>query len=164
MGSIIGFKPKKKNNSNAALLAGADGDPSQLRGFTGVYVKFIRKLIQFPLLVILGLVLLTFGIIGTFQASMEGPPPKPVAFFTDSPGDQIFVFARTRGNSTPEQSLGIAEELERRFAQIDGIESMYTVAGNASSNGFSFDGPGSVPADTTVKIYLELYPLSLIHI
>ena len=160
MGSIIGFKPKKKNNSNAALLAGADGDPSQLRGFTGVYVKFIRKLIQFPLLVILGLALLTFGIIGTFQASMEGPPPKPVAFFTQSPGDQIFVFARTRGNSTPEQSLGIAEELERRFAQIDGIESMYTVAGNASSNGFSFDGPGSVPADTTVKIYLELYPFA----
>ena len=37
---------------------------------------------------------------------------------------------------------------------------MYTVAGNASSNGFSFDGPGSVPADTTVKIYLELYPFA----
>ena len=103
---------------------------------------------------------MTFGIIGIFQASMEGPPPKPVAFFTQSPGDQIFVFARTRGNSTPEQSLGIAEELEKRFAQIDGIESMYTVAGNASSNGFSFDGPGSVPADTTVKIYLELYPFA----
>jgi len=58
MGSIIGFKPKKKNNSNAALLAGADGDPSLLKGFTGIYVKFIQTLIRFPLLVILALGLL----------------------------------------------------------------------------------------------------------
>lgn len=158
MGSIIGFKPKKKNNSNAALLAGADGDPSQLKGFTGVYVKFIRLLIRFPLLVIFGLAVLAVMITSTFQASMEGPPPKPVAFFTDSPSDQIFVFARTRGNSTAEQSLGIAKELERRLSQIDGISSIYTVAGPNSGSGFSFNGPSNVPADTSVRIYLELHP------
>jgi len=158
MGSIIGFKPKKKNNSNAALLAGSGGDPSQLRGFTGVYVKFIGKLIQVPLLVILGLGIMGFMIMGAFQSSMEGPPPKPVAFFTDSPSDQIFVFARTRGNSTAEQSLGIAQELERRLSQIDGISSIYTVAGPNSGGGFSFNGPSNVPADTSVRIYLELHP------
>lgn len=160
MGAIIGFKPKKKTNSNAALLAGADGDPSQLSGFTGIYVKFIKKLIQFPLLVIAGLGLIVFLIIGGFQASMEGPPPKPIAFFTQTPGDQIYVFARTRGNSTAEQSLGLAEELERRLSQIDGIQSIYTVAGPSFSGEFSFDGPGSVPTDTTVKIYLELFPFA----
>ncbi len=160
MGSIIGFKPKKKTNSNAALLAGADGDPSQLSGFTGFYVKFVKMLIQTPLLVIAGLGLIVLFIIGGFQASMEGPPPKPVAFFTQTPGDQIYVFARTRGNSTAEQSLGLAEELERRLSQIDGIQSIYTVAGPSSSDRFSFNGPGSVPADTTVKIYLELFPFS----
>lgn len=158
MGSIIGFKPKKKNNSNAALLAGADGDPSLLKGFTGIYVKFIQTLIRFPLLVILALGLLATIIMGGFQASMEGPPPKPVAFFTDSPSDQIFVFARTRGNSTAEQSLDIAEELEQRLSQIDGIESIYTLAGPNSGGGFSFDGPSNVPADTSVRIYLELHP------
>jgi len=89
---------------------------------------------------------------------MEGPPPKPVAFFTDSPSDQIFVFARTRGNSTAEQSLDIAEELEQRLSQIDGIESIYTLAGPNSGGGFSFDGPSNVPADTSVRIYLELHP------
>jgi len=158
MGSIIGFKPKKKNNSNAALLAGADGDPSLLKGFTGIYVKFIQTLIRFPLLVILALGLLATMVMGGFQASMEGPPPKPVAFFTDSPSDQIFVFARTRGNSTAEQSLDIAEELEQRLSQIDGIESIYTLAGPNSGGGFSFDGPSNVPTDTSVRIYLELHP------
>ena len=160
LGSIIGFKPKKNANSNAALLAGADGDPSQLKGFTGVYVKFIKKLIQFPLMVIAGLVFISALIIGGFQASMEGPPPKPVAFFTQEPGDQIYVFARTRGNSTAEQSLGIGEELERRISQIDAIKSIYNVIGPTSNDRFQFDGPGSVPADTTVKIYIELYPFA----
>lgn len=160
MGSIIGFKPKKNANSNAALLAGADGDPSQLKGFMGVYVKFIKKLIQFPLMVIAGLVFISALIIGGFQASMEGPPPKPVAFFTQEPGDQIYVFARTRGNSTAEQSLGIGEELERRISQIDAIKSIYNVIGPTSNDRFQFDGPGSVPADTTVKIYIELYPFA----
>ena len=160
MGSIIGFKPKKKINSNAALLAGAEGDPSQLRGFTGIYVKFIKKLIQAPLLVMAGLGLIAVFIVGGFQASMKGPPPKPIAFFTQTPGDQIYVFARTRGNSTAEQSLGLAEELERRLSKIDGIKSIYTVAGPTPSGEFSFDGPGSVPADTTVKTYLELFPFA----
>ena len=160
MGSIIGFKPKKKTNSNAALLAGADGDPTQLKGFTGLYVKFVKKLIEFPLLVIAGLGLISFLVIGGFQASMEGPPPKPVAFFTQTPGDQIFVYARTRGNSTAEQSLGLAEELEGRLSQIDGIQSIYTVTGPTSSAQFSFDGQGSTPPDTTVKIYIELFPFA----
>lgn len=160
MGSIIGFKPKKKTNSNAALLAGADGDPTQLKGFTGLYVKFVKKLIQFPLLVIASLGLIVFFIIGGFQASMAGPPPKPVAFFTQTPGDQIYLFARTRGNSTAQQSLSLAEELERRLSQIDGVKSIYTVAGSSSSGEFKFDGLGSVPADTTVKIYIELFPFA----
>jgi len=54
LGAVIGFKPKKNENSNAALLAGADGDPSKLTGFTGLYVKFIRQLIRVPLVVLLG--------------------------------------------------------------------------------------------------------------
>ena len=48
LGSLIGFKPKNNEKSNAALLAGKDGDPSKLIGFTGLYVNFIKKLIKLP--------------------------------------------------------------------------------------------------------------------
>ena len=162
LGAIIGFKPKKKENSNAALLAGADGDPSKLTGFTGLYVKFIRQLIRFPLLVLLGMAILGFIIIGSFQASVKGPPPKPVEFFTQTPSDQIFVLARTRGNSTAEQSLEIAKELERRIAEVDDVASIYTIAGPGASGsgGANFSGPSNVPIDSTVRIYTELLPFA----
>ena len=162
LGAIIGFKPKKKENSNAALLAGADGDPSKLTGFTGLYVKFIRQLIRFPLLVLLGMAVIGVIIIGSFQASVKGPPPKPVEFFTQTPSDQIFVLARTRGNSTAEQSLAIAKELESRIIKVDGVESIYTIAGPgaAGGGGANFSGPSNVPIDSTVRIYTELLPFA----
>jgi len=160
LGAMIGFKPKKKENSNAALLAGRDGDPSQLSGFTGLYTRFIKQLIRFPLLVLIGMGMLGFAIMSVFGASLQGPPPKPVEFFTQTPSDQIFVLARTRGNSTPQQSLEIAKELENRIVKIDGVSSIYTVAGPAAAGsgagGAGLNGPSNVPIDSTVRIYAEL--------
>jgi len=70
------------------------------------------------------------------------------------------VLARTRGNSTPQQSLAIAKELEERLIKVDGVSSIYTVAGPgaAGSGGASFNGPSNVPIDSTVRIYTELAP------
>jgi len=164
LGAVIGFKPKKKENSNAALLAGADGDPSKLRGFTGLYVRFIRQLIRFPLLVMTGMGVLGVLIILGFSASVKGPPPKPVEFFTQTPSDQIFVLARTRGNTTPRQSLEIAKTLEDKIVKIDGVASIYTVAGpgaaGTGSAGAGLNGPSNVPIDSTVRIYTELRPFA----
>ena len=118
LGSKIGFKPKRNINSNAALLSAAEGDPSKVRGFTGVYVKFIRLIIRYPFMVLFALGFVGFLIMGTFQAKMEGPPPKPVAFFTQTPGEEVFIFARTRGNSTAAQSVEIAKILELSLIHI----------------------------------------------
>jgi len=164
LGSIIGFKPKKNLNSNAALLAGKDGDPSKLRGFTGGYVKFIRQLIRFPLLVLLGVGALGVTIIFLFRVSVAGPPPKPVEFFTESPGDQIYVLGRTRGNSTPTQSLFIAKQLEDKIAKVDDVSSIYTLVGPGAagnnSAGAGLDGPSNLPQDSTVRVYTELLPFA----
>lgn len=158
LGSKIGFRPKKNPNSNAALLAG-DGDPMQVKGLTGYYVRMIRVLIKFPLLVIAGMGLLAFGIILFFGARMEGPPPKPVEFFTQSPGDQVYVLARARGNLTPDQMLEIGKDIETRIQDVEGIDSVYTTAGGGGG-GFNFDGLANVPADTVVQVYTELQPFA----
>ena len=164
LGSIIGFKPKKNLNSNAALLAGKDGDPSKLRGFTGGYVKFIRQLIRFPILVLLGVGALGVAIVFLFKVSVAGPPPKPVEFFTETPGDQIYVLGRTRGNSTPTQSLFIAKQLEDKIAKVDDVSSIYTLVGPGAagnnSAGAGLDGPSNLPQDSTVRVYTELLPFA----
>jgi len=160
LGAKIGFKPKRNINSNAALLSAAKGDPSKVKGFTGFYVRFIRQLIKFPILVLLGVGLSGFLIRGALNASIEGPPPKPVEFFTQTPGDEIYIYARTRGNSTAQQSLDLAKDLEQRLLGIEGISSLYALTGPgaAGGGGGSFNGPTNVPDDTTVRLFIELLP------
>jgi len=156
LGAKIGFRPKKNPNSNAALLAG-DGDPTQVKGLTGLYVKLIQFLVRIPELVILGMILLALAIVSFFGAQMSGPPPKPVEFFTQSPSDQVYVLARARGNLTADQMLAIGEDIENRIQEVEGIQSVYTTAGTGGS-GFNFDGLANIPADTIAQVYTELQP------
>lgn len=164
MGAKIGFRPKKRSSENLARLAAGEGDPSQLGGVIGVYVRIIQRLIKFPLLVMLSMVILAFAIVKIFGAQMAGPPPKPVEFFTQSPSEQLYVLARARGNTTPEQYLSIATELEDRIKDINGIESVYTVTGDGAAGsggaGGGLNGPANVPSDTVVRLYTELLPFA----
>jgi len=164
LGAKIGFRPKKDVNSNAALLSAAEGDPLKLTGFTGVYAKVIHKIIRLPELVMIGVAVMAFLIITIFGARMQGPPPKPVEFFTQSPSDQIYILARARGNTTPAQIVKIGTDIENRIANITGIESVYTVAGDGAagngSGGSALNGPSNVPSDTVVRVYTELLAFS----
>ncbi len=159
MGALIGPK-KVQSNATLQALAGEDGDPLSVRGFTGYYVRFINRIIRFPLLVITALLILLFVIKTVFGASVAGPPPKPTEFFTQSPSDQVYILARARGNRTAFNDLDLAQEIERRIARVDGIEAVYTVAGagagGAGGGGDGLNGPSNVPSDTVARIYTEL--------
>ncbi len=160
MGTLIGPRKFNKPSENLKALSGQDGDPLLTKGLMGLYVKTIHKLIRWPGLVLLATGILAFLIIKGFGASMSGPNPKPVEFFTDSVGDQIYILARSRGNDTALADLDVALEIERRIDGIEGIESVYTVTGSAAggSGGPAFGGLDNVPSDTIAKIYTELMP------
>ena len=161
LGAKIGFRPKKTINENAAHLAAAEGNPSEIKGLTGHYVRLIQKLVYHPFLVLLGLFATLVIVVVAFQASMKGPPPKPVEFFTQSPSEQLFVLARARGNTSPSQIIKVGKDIEERIKNIKGIESVYTVVGEGAvgeGGGAAFSGPSNVPSDTVVKVYTELLP------
>jgi len=67
------------------------------------------------------MIMMAVGIVMAFGASMSGPPPKPVEFFTQSPSEQLYVLARSRGNTTAEQYMTIATDIETRIENIDGM-------------------------------------------
>ncbi len=164
LGAKIGFTPKRKINSNAALLSAAEGDPLKLTGFTGLYAKFISVIVRFPELVMAATAIIGLVILITFSARMEGPPPKPVEFFTQTPSDRLYILARARGNTTPQQIIKIGTDIENRIANITGIESVYTVVGDGAAGngagGASLGGPNNVPSDTVVRVYTELLPFA----
>ena len=160
MGALIGPKHVTKDVKKMKALSGQDGDPMSIGGLTGLYVKLIHFLVRFPSLVISAMVLIAVIIVMMFKASLGGETPKPVEFFTQDAGDQIYVLARARGNGTPGQDVKLAKEIEAMIDDIDGIQSIYTVAGadaTGSSDGGNFRGP-QAPDDTVVRIFTELAP------
>ena len=152
-------KARPKADPQALALAGEGGDPGSVRGFTGVYVRAIQTMIRFPLVVLGATIALCIAIVMVFMASMKGPPPKPVEFFTQNPSDQVYIFVRARGNQTPDAQRQIGLEVERRIeaAQIEGIEGVYVVAGAGAgqSDGMS-DGLSDTPGDAVVKVFFQL--------
>ena len=158
MGTLIGPRKITKPTENLKALSGKEGDPLSTKGMLGVYVRSIDGLIRRPFLVILATLVIAFTIISGFRATMSGPNPKPVEFFTAEVGDQIYVLARSRGNETADSQLDVALEVERRIAGIDGIESVYSVTGSAVAGGVQMDGIAGVASDTVAKIYTELKP------
>lgn len=162
MGSLIGPRKVAKNNATLMALSGADGDPMTIKGVTGVYARFIARAIRFPLVVMAVTAIGLFAIVSIFKASVAGPPPKPVDFFTQTPSDQVYILSRARGNTTPKDALEIGLEIERRIANVAGIESVYTVAGagagGSGGGGGGLNGPSNVPSDTVVRTYTELLP------
>ncbi|NNE57833.1 MAG: efflux RND transporter permease subunit, partial [Hellea sp.] len=159
MGSLIGPRKVTKPTSNLKALSGAEGDPSKVTGLLGVYIRFIREMIQRPIFVIVATLLLLFIIVSGFRVSMAGPPAKPLEFFTQDSSDQIFVVARARGNSTPAADLSIAKELERRLSGIADIDSAYTIAGAGASQGGA-EGFDELPIDTVAQVFTELVPFA----
>jgi len=154
--------PEPEISETALALAGDSGDPTKLTGFTGLYVRMVEKTIRFPLALLSAVIALCVFITFAFIAAMSGPPPKPVEFFTQTPSDQVYVFIRARGNSTPEAKRELALEVERRLndAKIEGIEGVYTVAGTGAGGGSQMDGLSDTPGDAVVKIFFQLEDFS----
>lgn len=164
MGALIGPRKISKHNPNALALAGEDGDPKDVTGLTGIYVRVISFLIRFPYLVMLGMIIISVMIVMNFTRVMNADTPKPVAFFTQAAGEQMYVLARARGNTTPQDALEISKIIEGRVRDIDGIQSVYTVAGAAaggSGGGGNLGGPQNVPTDTVARVFTELLPFEM---
>ncbi|MEE9273423.1 MAG: efflux RND transporter permease subunit [Robiginitomaculum sp.] len=156
LGALFGpknIKPRK----NLKALSGADGHPLSLRGFTGGYARFINVIIRRPLMVLILIFALVAGIFMWFGATAGS---RQVEFFTADGGDEIYVYARSRGNTSAINELEIAKQVEARLNNIKGIKSIFTVAGSAASGRNGFRGPKSVPNDTVSKTFLELLPFS----
>ncbi len=151
------FGPKKLTDARASLaaLSGADGHPLEIKGFTGGYARMIDKLARYPLLVLVVMLTLVVSIFVWF-----GKTNHNVAFFTNNSGDEIYVYGRARGNTATITEYELAQQIEARLNGIDGIRSVFTIAGAGASADGGFRGPSSVPIDTVSRTFLELNPFA----
>ncbi len=150
LGSIFG-KAEAVNQATLQMLSGAEsGDIRALDGMTGIYVRFLDRLVRMPFTVVLSAlaVLVTiFVLYSNFNNGLE--------FFIETEPEQAAVLVSARGNLSATEMLEIVREVEAKVIAVEGVESAFSQTGPGQS------GPGQggdAPADMIGRITIELLP------
>ncbi len=120
VGGLIGKRQPQTAQSKAALHAAEFGDPRDIGGFTGRYVRVLEWAIMRPaatVLLAVALLLGGFGIYGQFG--------KGVTFFPSVEPDFMQVQVRARDNFSIFERDALVRAVEKRLLGYDEIASIY---------------------------------------
>ena len=143
LGSLFGKPGPASHETMRSLAAAEGGDLTRLRGFTGWYVRVLRRFIAHPGKV-LALVVASFvGVQFLYHSFGKGQE-----FFPDVDPEFATILVRIRGNLSIDEIDKLVREVEERIYPVKGIATI-----TARSN-VSFQGDG-IPEDTHGMIQLE---------
>jgi multidrug efflux pump len=120
VGGMIGKRPPQSAKSKAALHAAEFGDPRDIGGLTGIYVRVLEWAIMRPaatLMLALSLLLAGFSLYGQFG--------KGVSFFPSVEPDFMQIQVRARDNSSIFERDALVRAVENRILGYDEIASVY---------------------------------------
>lgn len=120
MGGLIGKRPPQSAKAKAALHAAEIGDPREMDGFTGGYVRLLEWAITRPAATLLLAVAL---LLGGFSA--YGQFGKGVSFFPSIEPDFMQVQVRARDNFSIFERDALVRAVEDRILPYDEIASIY---------------------------------------
>ncbi len=152
VGFFIGKTDKETMEQFGHFADDEQADFRKMKGLTGLYLRFIERIIRRPIMVGLAVLTLMGSIVATYALH-----PTGVEFFVDTEPEQVNVYVRARGNLGTSQQLALTREVEARVVKVEGIKTYATTAGK-SQNGGAF-GSQDVPADVVGTIQLELNPV-----
>ncbi|RPE70956.1 multidrug efflux pump [Pacificibacter maritimus] len=144
VGGVIGKRQPQTAAQKAALHAAEIGDPRDMRGLTGGYVRLLEWSILRPgatVLLALALLLGGFGAYGQFG--------KGVTFFPSSEPDFMQVQVRARDNFSIFERDALVRAVEDRLLDYDEIASIYAR---------SMMSAGQGDEETIGTLQLELTP------
>ncbi|UYP69490.1 efflux RND transporter permease subunit [Thalassobacter stenotrophicus] len=144
MGGLIGKRQPQSATAKAALHAAELGDPREMGGFTGRYVRFLEWAILRPgatLLLAIALLLGGFSLYGQFG--------KGVSFFPSVEPDFMQVQVRARDNFSIFERDALVRAVEDRLMGYDEIASIYAR---------SMMSAGQGDEETIGTLQLELTP------
>jgi multidrug efflux pump len=144
VGGLIGKRAPRTAKSKAALHAAEFGDPRDMTGFTGAYVRLLEKAVLRPaatLLLAIALLLGGFSLYGQFG--------KGVTFFPSIEPDFMQVQVRARDNFSIFERDALVRAVEGRLLGYDEIASIYAR---------SMMSAGQGDEETIGTLQLELTP------
>ncbi|ETX28861.1 efflux RND transporter permease subunit [Roseivivax isoporae] len=120
VGGVIGRAQPQTAASKRVLHAAEHGDPRDVPGITGLYVRLLEKAILRPwttVLLALALLLGAFSIYGQFG--------RGISFFPSVEPEFMQVQVRARDNLSIYERDDLVREVERRLLGSEGVESVY---------------------------------------
>ena len=151
LGGLFGRKHISPQDAETAaqLSGGSHANYDQIRGMAGTYIRFLRRIVVHPFLVLLASALFVIAVIMGFKQLAAG-----VEFFVDTEPEQAFVFVSGRGNLSAKEKFDLVIEVEKQVLQVGGLSSVFTTVG--SVGGTLFDGGGQDrPVDLIGQLILE---------
>ncbi|MEM5541240.1 efflux RND transporter permease subunit [Sulfitobacter sp. AS92] len=142
VGGIIGKRPPQSAKDKATLYAAEQGDPRDLKGFTGGYVKLLEFAILRPWMT---LILAISMLMGGFTAYAQFG--NGITFFPEVEPDFAQVQVRARDNFSIYEQDELVRQVEQRLFEYDEIASVYARTGGGNRD--SADLIGTVQVEFT---------------
>ena len=153
LGTLFGKPSQHSKKSVEAMHELETGDPTRLKTATGVYARFLAKVVARP-----GITMLVIGAMLMSIFLAYGKYSSGAIFFSDSDPQFIQVSVRGRGNFSASEVNDLVLEVEREVLQIVGIRSInaQTFLPGGTGGGRS----SSASSDRIGSLFVELYPES----
>lgn len=146
VGSIFGRATAVDAERLAEIEKSEHGDPTLMKGFMGWYARTLSFLGQHPGRTVLAAFAIVLAIGAWFALT-----PHRTEFFLNEDPQEVTVWVKARGNTSPEAQDALVRQVEARLTGLKGIVALYVRSGSVLSNG----GPGSAPNDTVGRIQVQ---------
>lgn len=126
-------------------------DYTEIKGYAGLYIRNIQRLVHHPFKVLLVAVLILYSVFFAYGKLQNG-----VEFFVDTEPEQSMIFISARGNLSAAEELQLVREVEAEVLKVKGIVSVFTKTGGVGSNPEIGSGVTDAPIDQIGQITVEL--------
>ena len=158
IGSLMGKSSATSEEVAVAkkLSGTAKVNYKEIKGYAGVYVRQIQKLLYHPFKVIAATLLVLYAVFFAFGKFSNG-----VEFFVDTEPEQALIFISGRGNLSAQEELDLVREVEREVLPVAGLAAVFTKTGGAGSGPELGTGITDAPIDQIGLITVELEDFAL---
>lgn len=156
LGGLFGKSTARPHEiEEARKLSGTSHvDYSEIRGFTGVYVRFLKVVAGHPIgnIAVIGGALATAFMVFTYF----GEHNSGVEFFVDEEPQQVVVLVRGRGNLSVMEQRDLVSDVEEQILAVSGIKALFTTIGKSGAGGVDLGGIQDKPNDVIGDMMVEL--------
>lgn len=130
VGGVIGKRPPQSKKDKFALYAAERGDPREMKGWTGLYVRVLHWAILRPVTTLIATVFMLFSAFNLYGTFGNG-----VSFFPSVEPDFAQVQVRARDNFSIYEKDALIRQVEERLFNYDEIASVYARSGGSRDAG-----------------------------